>query len=70
MGMMDRLHLRERMDVLAKWWQMGSCLSMGSIMGGYYNQELLQHFYQAIDEYEGSLKDLREKIQADRENIG
>ena len=61
MDMMDRFHIRERLDVVAKWLQMGSCLSMGSMMGGYYPPELMQHFYDAVDEYEESVRDLREK---------
>jgi hypothetical protein len=34
---------------------------MGSMMGGYYPPELMQHFYDAVDEYEESVRDLREK---------
>jgi hypothetical protein len=61
MDMINRLHVKERLDVLSKWLQMGSCLSMGSMMGGYYPPELMQHFYQAVEDYEESLQKLREK---------
>lgn len=61
MGMMDRFHIKERLDVLNKWLQMGSCLNVGSMTGGYYPPELMQHFYQAVEDYEASLQKLREK---------
>lgn len=61
MGMIDRFHVRERLDVLSKWLQMGSCLNVGSMTGGYYPPELMQHFYQAVADYEESLQRLREK---------
>lgn len=61
MGMMDRFHLRERIDVISKWLQMGSCLNAGTMMGGYYPPELMQHFLDAIKEYEIAVERLREK---------
>lgn len=63
MGLMERLHVRERMDVLSKWFQMGSCLCGGSMMGGYYPPELMQSFLDSVDEYENSLEKLREKTK-------
>lgn len=63
MGLMERFHVRERMDVIAKWFQMGSCLSGGTMMGGYYPPELMQSFLASVDEYENSIEKLREKTK-------
>lgn len=64
MDMIDRFCIRERLDVIAKWFQMGSCLSMGSLMGGYYTPELMQHFYDAVADYDRSVERLREKVRS------
>lgn len=63
---MKRLHVRERLNVLVKWLQMGSCLNVNGYMGGYYPPELMDVFYRSMDEYEEALEKLREKTGKSR----
>lgn len=57
----EKMHLRERMEVVSRWYEMCSCLSIGGMMGGYHVPELMEHFQRSVVHYEQAIEKLREK---------